>query len=246
MRHMCRRVRSHRWLVLATVVALLGTGGGVPFSRPTVQAQAPVGADFALDAGDLRFIFRQIQIAQAHATRFATDGNASPFGPGPNQVNDLRLPFGLRTVDGSFNHLTPGQTKFGAADQLFPRLTTRSVPRRRDYGPDVLAEPVTFSDSQPRIISNLIADQTERNPAAVAAAGRTPTSTPLRHAAIANVAPDDGLSAPFNSMFTFFGQFFDHGLDLVNKGGSGTVFVPLQPDDPLFVPGTTTEPTSWC
>ena len=36
-------------------------------------------------------------------------------------------------------------------------------------------------------------------------------------------------------MFTFFGQFFDHGLDLVNKGGSGTVFVPLQPDDPLFV-----------
>ena len=38
-------------------------------------------------------------------------------------------------------------------------------------------------------------------------------------------------------MFTFFGQFFDHGLDLVNKGGNGTVFVPLQPDDPLFTPG---------
>jgi hypothetical protein len=33
---------------------------------------------------------------------------------------------------------------------------------------------------------------------------------------------------------TFFGQFFDHGLDLVNKGGSGTVFIPLQPDDPLI------------
>ena len=42
-----------------------------------------------------------------------------------------------------------------------------------------------------------------------------------------NVAPDEGLSAPFNSWFTLFGQFFDHGLDLVNKGGSGTVFIPL-------------------
>lgn len=34
---------------------------------------------------------------------------------------------------------------------------------------------------------------------------------------------------------TFFGQFFDHGLDLVNKGGSGTVFMPLREDDPLVL-----------
>ena len=53
---------------------------------------------------------------------------------------------------------------------------------------------------------------------------------------ITNVAPDEGLSAPFNSWFTLFGQFFDHGLDLVAKGGSGTVFIPLQPDDPLYDP----------
>ncbi len=51
---------------------------------------------------------------------------------------------------------------------------------------------------------------------------------------IPNVSPDVGLSAPFNSWFTLFGQFFDHGLDLVNKGGSGTVFIPLQPDDPAL------------
>lgn len=57
---------------------------------------------------------------------------------------------------------------------------------------------------------------------------------------VVNVSPDVGLSAPFNSWFTLFGQFFDHGLDLVNKGGSGTVFVPLQPDDPLYVPGSPT------
>ncbi len=57
---------------------------------------------------------------------------------------------------------------------------------------------------------------------------------------LANVAPDGGLSAPFNSWFTLFGQFFDHGLDLVNKGGSGTVFIPLQPDDPLYDPNSPT------
>ncbi|WP_339629262.1 peroxidase family protein [uncultured Pseudomonas sp.] len=55
---------------------------------------------------------------------------------------------------------------------------------------------------------------------------------------IPNVAPDEGLSAPFNSWMTLFGQFFDHGLDLVNKGGSGTVYIPLQPDDPLYVEGS--------
>ena len=51
---------------------------------------------------------------------------------------------------------------------------------------------------------------------------------------ITNTAPDEGLSAPFNSWFTLFGQFFDHGLDLVDKGGNGTVFIPLMPDDPLY------------
>ncbi len=33
---------------------------------------------------------------------------------------------------------------------------------------------------------------------------------------------------------TIFGQFFDHGLDLVAKSSSETVFIPLQDDDPLI------------
>ena len=57
---------------------------------------------------------------------------------------------------------------------------------------------------------------------------------------ITNSAPDEGLSAPFNSWFTLFGQFFDHGLDLVAKGGNGTVFIPLMPDDPLYDPASPT------
>jgi hypothetical protein len=39
-------------------------------------------------------------------------------------VADPQLPRGLRTVDGSFNNLVPGQQFFGAADRAFPRLTT--------------------------------------------------------------------------------------------------------------------------
>jgi Ca2+-binding RTX toxin-like protein len=51
---------------------------------------------------------------------------------------------------------------------------------------------------------------------------------------INHVSPDVGLTAPFNSFMTIFGQFFDHGLDLVNKGGNGTVYIPLAADDPLI------------
>jgi beta-lactam-binding protein with PASTA domain len=240
----CRRTRSaKRWAVMTMLAMTLTTNGG-PLFMPAVNAQtAPVGAGFALNAGDLRFIFHAIQIAQAHAA------GGELVGLGPNQVAEVRLPFGLRTVDGSFNHLSTDNRTFGAADQLFPRLTT-PVFRPAEVTPPAFGPPVPTSyaqktgnvfDSQPRVISNLIADQTVRNPAAVAvstaANGGIPvTPDPLGTLPIGNVAPDVGLSAPFNSMFTFFGQFFDHGLDLVTKGG-GTVFVPLKADDPLFNPG---------
>ena len=60
-------------------------------------------------------------------------------------------------------------------------------------------------------------------------AGCTPSHKTLF---IPNVTTDVGLSPPYNSLFTFFGQFFDHGVDQTVKSG-GTVFVPLRPDDPL-------------
>lgn len=118
-------------------------------------------------------------------------------------------------------------------------------------------------DAQPREISNLIVDQTATNPAAVAAAGfpvRTqgnpglfPCTTdpdPVTNAPgipagcvptgktlfIPNVTTDVGLSPPYNSLFTLFGQFFDHGVDQTVKSG-GTVFVPLKADDPLITVG---------
>ena len=41
--------------------------------------------------------------------------------------------------------------------------------------------------------------------------------------------------APTNSWFAYFGQFFDHGLDLIGKGGQGkTIKIALATDDPLY------------
>ena len=54
---------------------------------------------------------------------------------------------------------------------------------------------------------------------------------------IKNRSPDVGLSPGFNGWMTFFGQFFDHGLDLVTKGNNGTIYIPLQADDKLYDKG---------
>lgn len=292
---------------------------------------------------DLDFILAQIKIAEAHAS------GTPLYGPG-GLIPTYNLAWGLRTVDGSDNHLLPGQEQWGAADNEFPQLLSPvyrpadgtlfdpdgpgpapAMPTAPNYNPSNNPNSLVF-DSSLRTISNLLVDQTLGNPAAIltalqragsttqmadlaavtqiyeafkpafdaeyqarvvmqnakaaaddlgdgdpatpptpaeqaaldafaaATAAHAATATALEAARavrdtalepfgiamdgdnvhLPNLAPDEGLSAPFNSWFTLFGQFFDHGLDLVNKGGSGTVFIPLQPDDPLYVPGSHT------
>ncbi len=213
-----------------------------------------MGQGFNLNRSDLRFILKQIKIAEAH-TVSATPANpcATLLGTGPDQIPNgnqqgAELPWGLRTVDGTCNNLLPGQEKFGAADTVFPRSAPAYF-RDADSGdPDgpgpAPSGPTSYTqkkgiviDSQPRVVSNLIVDQTASNPAAVTVAdGAAPGPGDNGTLPIPNTAPDVGLSAPFNSLFTLFGQFFDHGLDLTTKGG-GTVFMPLKADDPLYVPG---------
>ena len=83
------------------------------------------------------------------------------------------------------NHLTPGETNFGAADQVFPRLGN-SVYRDADDLPPGFGPPNTptsynqtkgiVADADPRIISNMIVDQTATNPAAVEVSGGCPSS----------------------------------------------------------------------
>src|SRR6476620_10506960 len=71
---------------------------------------------FVVNLGDLNKILEQIKIAERNA---AGESLVDIIGP-----DAALLPMGLRTVDGSFNHLLPGQSQAGAADEHFPRLLT--------------------------------------------------------------------------------------------------------------------------
>ncbi|MEP3329230.1 peroxidase family protein [Sedimentitalea sp.] len=255
-----------------------------------------------LNRHDLEFILDQIKISEAHAA-------GTPLG---DLLAQPHLPYGLRTVDGTYNNIIPGRETWGAAEQIMPRFFDPSYNNENDgdeqsmgpMGPDpvtntdygVVGEGTAgangghtgnVADADPRIISNLIVDQTLRNPAAITAAlqhaefdgdlsqavadvralyqtyltdaSADPTNTAAIDAlkvaidqqllddfgiemdgnsiSLPNVATDEGLSAPFNGWMTFFGQFFDHGLDLIGKGKNGTIFVPLAADDPLRTHG---------
>src|SRR4051812_3855393 len=104
----------------------------------------------SLIRSDLEFILRQIQIAEANAAGV----------PLAELVPDPTAPFGLRTVDGSYNNLA--NPTFGAADQPFPTFVPPNPPPAYDVAGNVI-------DPQPRIISNLVADMSSSNPAAVQA-----------------------------------------------------------------------------
>ena len=169
---------------LGAKIAVVSLIGGLVMTSVggAVQA-APVGQGFTVSAADLSYILEQINVAEAHVvnTTSETGPCGALLGDGPHQLPHPALSFGLRTVDGSCNNLVPGQETFGAADQPFVRLTT---PVYRDAEPITPALPVgppgptsyaqtsgSVIDSEPRVISNLIVDQTSANPAAVAAAG---------------------------------------------------------------------------
>lgn len=233
---------------------------------------------------DLDFILKQIGIAERHAAGEQLD----------QLVDSPLLPYGLRTVDGSYNNFLSDRENYGASGFKFKHLVEPSYttgngsmgpgyPSNNDYGVGG-----NVVDADPRLISNLIVDQTPDNPAAIMAALhhagysgnmleavntirggyqqikaltealegvndtllatlRATFETTLKGYGLEldgntillpNVAPDEGISASYNSVFTLFGQFFDHGLDLVAKGGNnaGTIFMPLSPDDPLYNP----------
>ncbi|HET8961150.1 peroxidase family protein [Nocardioides sp.] len=245
---------SRRRVVSLTTTLLVGTAlTPLTVLAPTAvlaPAEAAVGQGFNLNPSDLEFILKQIEIAEHHAANYdAAHPCDGLMGPGefqiPTTAQGEELPWGLRTVDGTCNNLVPGQHKFGAADQAFPPSAgldyREAEPAPPGFpsnatstgGNSSYARPGSVVDSQPRKISNLIVDQTAGNPAALAAAGPGATADSAGNLPNPNVATDVGLSAPYNGWFTLFGQFFDHGLDLVNKSG-GTVFMPLSPGDPLY------------
>jgi len=228
-----RKLGANKRWPFVMVAAMFLSGISPSFlSQSTVNAQvvaggAPVGQGFIINADDVRFIYDQILVAQDHAA------GGQLLGTGPNQVSDPQLPRGLRTVDGSFNNLVPvpDQHMFGAADRLFPRLLTPNF-RDAEQGSSYKQNTGNVFDSEPRLISNLIVDQTTTkavpagvtplgpgNPAAQAAHDNPcgsggfvcgdpapfESGDPTGSVFIPNITPDFGLSAPFNLMFTFFG-----------------------------------------
>lgn len=246
--------RSAAGVLTTALIAAMGLPAIVP-------AQAVVGQGFTVTPADLAFILKQIKIAEAHVrnTNSSTGPCGALLGSASYQVPGPLVSYGLRTVDGSCNNLQPGRDMYGQANELFPRMTTPEYDAAEDGTPMRAPGPTTYegtgnvTDSQPRVISNLVVDQTSTNPAAVSAA-RFPVRTqagsegvvPCDDAGlpegcvpegetlfIPNITTDVGLSPPYNSLFTLFGQFFDHGLDLVDKSGS-IVFMPLKDDDPLI------------
>src|SRR5262249_17875646 len=141
------------------------------------------GQRFTVTTGDLTFILKQIHIAEHHAlTQTPANQCGTLVGNGADQIPDRLTPYGLRTVDGSCNNLFPNRERFAAADEVFPRLVTPHFRKAEGsppnfFAPNTPAGPQTdygvpgdVFDSQPRLISNLIVDQTSENPAAVEAA----------------------------------------------------------------------------
>jgi Ca2+-binding RTX toxin-like protein len=221
-------------------------------------------SSFNINKADLEFILKQIQLAESTSIGYT----AAPVSIQQAIINTHNLsasdaaiaPFGLRTVDGTYNNiLVEANKNLGAADTLFPRLTDPVYLNELDEGAGFNGVTNTnygtggsVVDSDPRAISNLIVDMSVNNPAVIQAFlnnplsvayymethnGTPPTALNLTNEdlqVLPNQSPDIGLSPGFNSWMTFFGQFFDHGLDLVTKGNNGTVYIPLQADDPLI------------
>ena len=221
-------------IAILTACMVGGTAIAQSFSRP---------ADLAFNREHLDFVLKQIKISERHAAGELL----------PDILPNISVPWGLRTVDGRYNNLFPGREGFGQADREFNQDAERDFREASNLtmdpdngGPQMVGDKTSYGlntnveDSTPRLISHLIVNQSTENPAAVHAAAEEegvnvgPDIAGTDQFFIPNVATDEGLSAPFNTFLTFFGQFFDHGLDLVNKGGSGNVFMRVPADDPLF------------
>ncbi len=244
---------------IVTSIALLA--GFASFVTPAASA-APVGAGFVVSESDLAYILDQIKIAEAHAATQNSDGSIKA-GTNPFQLNSTLktdipnnlLQLGLRQIDGRNNNLTTGfsswngfeyvttvgKSTWGSAGQPFKRTTPVSYKGVFGDGATRAADG-HLTDNEIRTISNLIADQSSSNPAAQAAAGvgaseEGNSGTGTNSFLIPNVAVNAGINAPNNGIFSLFGQFFDHGLDLVGKSSTQKIKVCLKSDDPLVVSG---------
>ena len=100
---------------------------------------------------------------------------------------------GIRDLEGTGNNRV--HLNYGSADQPFIRLTDAHYGAYNETTHNRDINPL-FSGLDPRAISDALGAQE------------------------ANLS---GNAAGVNSLFTAFGQYFDHGLDFLGKGGNGTI-----------------------
>lgn len=187
-------------------------------------------------------------------------GSQPPIGTDPFSLQ------GIRSVDGRFNNISDQElvdqygdiihsSRFAVANHAFvhfvdpvykdgPRLPSPDP----NFGPgptplwdDNYALGAYVVDYSPRIISNLVADMDSTNDPL-----DTLTNPFVPGEAFGNPGSEAVFATPFNSLMTIFGQFFDHGVDFIAKGGAGSVYIPLLPNDvnydaapgPDFIPVT--------
>ncbi|HET6240813.1 MAG TPA: peroxidase family protein, partial [Arthrobacter sp.] len=131
----------------------------------------------------------------------------------------------------------------GQADQNFLRLSHTSYD---PTGPDAAYATLgngsagNVTDATPRLVSNLVSTSfttgPNANPAAQEAVADFYGTNPPPNPDVA-IMPNAGVlgGGRYNAWFVAFGQFFDHGLDFVEKGASGTITIPILAGDPLYV-----------
>ena len=102
---------------------------------------------------------------------------------------------GIRDLEGTGNNLA--NPDFGSADQPFIRLTEARYGEKDEATGNRGINPI-FDGLEPREISNILGTQESD----------LPTSA------------EDA-----NTFFMAFGQYFDHGLDFLPKGGNGTIAI---------------------
>ncbi|NOU03344.1 MAG: hypothetical protein HOO94_06830, partial [Novosphingobium sp.] len=192
-------------------------------------------------------------------------GSYDQFGnytPGANPLGDMT------TADTDFLQLshtnTPGSPTQGTT---YHTVNANFDPAAFDPMNPATWHGSVNVDASPRLITNLIASSVSDelspiyNPAAVAARdanaegagdGTNPggydvsvgnTVYPQTGTTTGAFIGDQGVlgGATFNEFFVAFGQFFDHGLDFISKGG-GFVAIPLSPSDPLYIQPTIANP----
>ena len=193
--------------------AVAGAASGTPLEELAQERHT-----FVYTSADISRILSDIKISERHAA----GEELQDILPNASSTR------GLRTIDGYQNNVTgiDDRDSWGAADLSFPTLTDQAfrIAGVGDvdgpFGPAMEMQtsydsPGSVFDPEPRIISQLITNQTSQNPSAVevfaGGEGGSMATIATNAAGLAdgdvayafpNAAPDEGLSASINSFIT--------------------------------------------